>query len=178
MFKKFSITIALLSTIAVAGFAQNVTSSISQTIRLELAAAIEITSVNASTINMKFENATQYMNGIQSGSQQFKVRSNKDFIVSVNTDAAYFTYSGPSSNNRSMPVNNILFMEVYDNNTGGNTVEEFTNYNSLTNTPKNLIVNGASGGDQTFAVNYKARPDMNYAAGQYMVGVVYTATQP
>lgn len=178
MFKKISITILLLSAISAVCLAQAVTSTVSQTIRLELSAAIEITSLNTMPIDLKFDNATHFASGVQSASQSFKVRSNKEFIVSVNTDAAYFTYSGPSNNNHAMPVNNTLFMEVADNHTGGTTATEFTNYNSLTNSPRNLIVNGSNGGDQTFAVNYKAKPDMTYASGQYVVGVVYTATQP
>lgn len=178
MLKRISITITLLLVVQFASLAQNTSSSVSQTIRLELAAAIEITSLNTMPVDMKFSTVANFNTGVMSGEQSFKVKSNKDFVVNVSTDGAYFSYSGQQGQNPLMPVDNTLFMTVSDNHTGGNVANEFANYNSLTSVPKNLIVNGSYGADQTFAVNYKAKPDISYPSGVYVIGVIYTATQP
>lgn len=158
-------------------FAQNASNSASQTVVLQLNPVIEIAATNSGNVVLGFSNSNNYGSGVQSGNQQFQVRSNKTFTVTVNTDASTFTYSGAHAQAPTMPVANTLFMEVANNNTGGNTAGSFSNFTSLSTAPQTLLTNCSMGNSQTFAVNYKAQPGYGYPSGAYSVGIVYTATQ-
>lgn len=149
-----------------------------QVVKVHLEPTINITAKTATDVNMGFRDIAHYMNGVESGAQQFQVNSNRDFVVNVKTDAPSFSYSGNESPAPSMPVDNTLFLEVTDNQTGGNVGNSFGNYRSLSNIPKDLLLNCKNGANQTFSVSYKASPGTNYPAGDYTVGVIYTATQP
>lgn len=153
-------------------------SSATQTVKLILEPVIHITAITSTNVNLTFDDVTKYASGVSSTEQKFKIQSNKDFVVSVKTDASTFSYAGNSYPAPTMPVENTLFLEVTENNTGGSVNSPFNSFSSLSNTPKSLIVNGKNGGDKVFAVNYKANPSNNYPAGEYTVGIVYTATQP
>lgn len=168
--------ILVLSTIQ-ASFAQTASSSASQTIKISIEPIIKITALSEN-VNIGFNNIGQYNNGVESSNNKFKIQSNKNFVVSVRTDASSFSYSGNTYPNPVMPVSNILHLAVASNNTGGNIANSFESYKSLSNTPQDILLNCKNGGDQVFAVNYKATPGTNYPAGDYMIGVVYTATQP
>lgn len=126
---------------------------------------------------MLFDNINHYTDGVLSGTQELEVRSNKNFKISVKTDAPTFTYTGGQSN-ASMPVNNRLFLAVTSNNTGGSLASGFDNYTSLSATNQDMILDGIRGDEKKFVLVYKAKPDMGYPAGTYSVGVLYTATQP
>lgn len=164
--------------------AQNATSSASQTTKLSLSNAVEITftgsgTTTGGTVTLPFTTVTDYANGVTSGEQELRVRSNKAFGVTVKTNAANFSYTGSTTPSPTMPVNNVLKLKVEDNNTGGSVGSAFSTslYKTLTNADQNLITNGTYGGNQTFAVKYQATPGFAYPAGDYTVNVVYTVTQ-
>lgn len=173
--KRIFTTILVLATTS--AVKAQTTGSASQTIKITIEPIIKITALSEN-VNMGFSTLNHYSSGVVSTNNQFKVQSNKDFVVSVNTDASSFAYTGSTYPSPTMPVDNILHIAVASNQTGGNVANSFENYKSLSNTPQDLILNCKNGGDQIFAVNYKATPGTNYPAGDYVIGVVYTATQP
>lgn len=152
--------------------------SAQQTIQLNLRPVIEIAAITGNTINMSFSSASNYATGRTSDNQVFKVRSNKGFVVSVSSDAPTFSYTGNQAPAQAMPVDKTLFFSLVDNNTKGSVASGITTETSLGTTAKDILINCEQGDERTFAVNYKAKPDFNYPAGNYQVGIVYTATQP
>jgi len=173
----------LLGSIASSAMAQNASATASQTIQLALNPVIDLRFTNTgtgtgSTVNMAFSNVSQYVNGVNSGTQELEVRSNKNFKISVQTDAPTFTYTGSGSSANSLPVNNTLFLEVASNSTGGSVASGFDNYTSLSSSSQDVLLNGSQGAGKKLVLAYRAKPDMGYPAGTYSVGVVYTATQP
>ena len=179
----------ILSIAAILGFAfaanaQNASSSASQTAKLSLSNAVEITFTGSGTttgglVTLPFTTVNDYADGVESSAQTLKVRSNKAFGVTVKTNAANFSYSGSTSPAPEMPVSNVLKLKVSANNTGGTIANPFSasSYKTLTSADQNLISNGTYGGNQTFAVQYEATPGFAYPAGDYTVNVVYTVTQ-
>src|SRR5690606_37155362 len=100
--KKIIIIAAALVSFNHAANAQAANSSASQTVNLNLANAIDITFTGSGTatgaaVNLAFNTVSDYANGVQSTAQQMKVRSNKNFKVSVKANAANFTYTGATS---------------------------------------------------------------------------------
>jgi len=180
--KKIAITITLFISAFTAGAQTATTAAASQQVNMNLTDAIAITFVNSGTttgsaVTMSFKTVKNYSSGISSATQQFKVQSNKNFIISVNTNAANFSYTGTEMPAPVMPVN-ILSMKVTANATGGSLVSPFNNFGSLASTSQDVINNGSYGGNQTFSVKYKAMPGFSYPAGTYTTTVVFTATQP
>ncbi len=129
-------------------FGQTSTSA-SQTIQLQLNPIIEI-DASAAVVNL---NKT-------ASNPQFKVRSNKDFIVSVNTQ------SDKEKTDTKQPADILSFSLV--NNDGNSSYRLTSNSQD--------ILSGKHGKDNTFAVNYKAKQSKK--ANDYSMDVVYTATQP
>jgi len=165
-----------------AAMAQHASATATQTIQLTLNPTIDIKFKNTaaatgSTVGLAFNTVDQYAEGVLSGAQELEVRSNKNYTISVKTDAPTFTYSGGETP-VAMPVDNTLFMSVTNNTTGGALGAGFGSYNSLSYTSQDLILNGAQGDDKGLVIAYKAKPALGYPAGTYSVGVVYTATQP
>lgn len=154
------------------------TSSATQSIQVHLEPIIQIAAMASPNVNLGFNSVSDYIKGMQSSAQNFKVYSNKDFVVSVSTNAPAFSYSGNAYPTPQMPVNNILFLSVSDNQTGGTVANSFNTFKSLSNTSRDLLLNCKNGGNQTFAVNYRAEPGTAFPAGDYTVDVIYTATQP
>ena len=184
MKKLFAITVFASVSIAANAQSSNQAASASQTVKLDLGNAIEITftgngSATGPDVNIPFTTVNDYANGVESNDQQLKVRSNKDFDVTVKANAASFTYSGNTTPAPVMPVQNVLNLKVTGNNTGGAIASPFssTAYASLTAADQDLIDGGSRGGNQTFDIKYKATPGFAYPAGIYAVDVVYTATQ-
>ena len=184
--KKF-IAIAALATIGFSANAQdqaNQTTSASQTTNLVMSNAIELTFTGNNTttgaaVNLAFTTVNHYADGVESGAQELKVRSNKPFGVAVKTSNANFSYVGTTTPAPVMPVSGVLALKVSANGTGGTIATPFSAsaYSTLTSANQNLIANGLRGGNQTFSVMYKATPGFAYPAGTYSVDVVYTATQ-
>ena len=178
MLKRISLAVmAVLFTTTFAA-AQNQSSAASQTVKLTLEPVIQITAITANDVELGFNTTNHYASGVESGKQEFKVQSNKDFTISVKADGDYFSYSGTTVPAPKMPVQNTLYLALSGNNTGGSVAGSFNSFTSLSNTPKDLLIGCSNGGDKVFAVNYKAAPGNAYPAGVYTVGIVYTATQP
>ncbi|MBS1782012.1 MAG: hypothetical protein JSS78_03000 [Bacteroidetes bacterium] len=156
--------------------------SAQQTVQLQLSNVLDITFVGnsssiGSTVALPFTTANDYANGVESSAQQLRIRSNKNFNVTVRANAANFTVTNGSSESISNMPANVLNVKVSSNQTGGSIAGSFSNYTGLSNTANNLISNGTFGGNQTFSVMYKATPGFAYPAGTYSLDVVYTATQ-
>lgn len=182
--KKLSIILAAILSLAFQSNAQNATSSASQTTKLSLSDAIDITftgtsSATGAMVNFAFNNVNDFANGIQSSDYQIKVRSNKKFKVDVKTNASTFSYTGSTTPAPSMPVAQVLSLMMAANQTGGTLSSNFPSgqFGSLSSTSKTLLTSCNNGNNQWFNVKYKANPGFAYPAGEYTVDVVYTATQ-
>lgn len=185
--KKSVIIAAIFATLGFNAQAQdqnNQNASASQSVRLSLSNAIEITftgnnSATGADVTMPFTTVNNYANGVESGAQELKIRSNKNFNVQVKASNDKFTYNGSTTPAPQIPVSGVLGVKVTANGTGGSIATPFSagSYATITNTNQNLIADGARGGNQTFSVQYKATPGFAYPAGTYSVNVVYTATQ-
>ena len=180
--KKIIIIAAALVSFHNAAHAQAANSSASQTVNLNLANAIDITFTGSGTatgaaVNLAFNTVSDYANGVQSTAQEMKVRSNKNFKVSVKANATNFTYSGATSPAPAMPVASVLDVKVAANSTGGSIGSGFSSYKSLSTSNQDIITNATAGGNNLFSVQYEAQPGFAYPAGTYTVDVVYTATQ-
>lgn len=178
------LAIAALLSLTIAANAQTTTSAASQTANLALSDAIEITytgsaKADEAAVNFTFNGVNDFANGIESGVQELKVRSNKKFNVSAKASAGTFTYTGATTPAPTMFVFNTLGLIVTNNGTGGSVPIPFSmsNYFGLTTLALNIITNGLHGGDQRFSVKYKAAPGWSFPAGNYAVDVIYTATQ-
>ncbi|HRO42855.1 MAG TPA: hypothetical protein PL009_08475 [Flavipsychrobacter sp.] len=187
--KKIIITAAVLVGINAAANAQqvnanNASGTAQQAVQLALSNALEITFVAANaatgaTVALPFTTSDHYENGVESDEQQLKIRSNKNFGITVKTSAATFTVNdGQNTSSSSMPTS-VLGLAVTDNNTGGLLGQGFSSstYNSLSATATNLITGAGRGGNQNFKVKYKATPGFAYPAGLYATDVIFTATQ-
>jgi len=154
----------------------------SQTVQLNLSPVIGIkfsntNSSSGSLINMNFQNIAQMNEGLISGEQELIIQSNKNFKISVQTDASNFNYLGDG--NANLPVQNTLFLAIKGNTTGGAIPSNFNNnFQSLSNNSQDVVLDANQGSDQRISFNYKAKPGLNHPAGSYTVGVIYTATQP
>ncbi len=181
--KKIALFITL--TLAVIGGvnAQNQTnqeSSASQNAKLSLSNAIEIgfySSAYGGTQNLSFNSVNDYANGKYTGYQILIVKSNKDYDVSIKTNAENFTYNGSTTPAPKMPAS-TLSAALYYNGTGGTVNKSFNyNYAPLSANAQDLITDGNKGGFQYFFTRYRATPGFAYPAGTYTIDVVYTATQ-
>lgn len=178
------ITMLILSGLLYHTAATAQSSSASQSVSLVLSSAIDISYVatqNSAGNNtvMQFSNPNDYSNGVTSPEQGLRVRSNNNFKVAVRCDAANFAYQGNNSNTMQNMPDNALLLKVTANNTGGSVKAPFSTsgYSTLSNESQDLLVGGAEGENQTFAVQYKCTPGFNLPAGTYTMNVVYTATQ-
>jgi len=184
--KKFFTIVAIVFCMSKVGYAQvstgNAMGTAQQTIQLSLTTALDISftnsnSANGSMVSMSFNDANDYANGVESGEQELRVRSNKNFKVGAKIDLSNFTYVGPGNVNPSQSPSNAVQLKVTSNNTGGSIVAGFVGYGSLNTTDKDIILNGVNGNDQKFKVKYKCNPGWAMPAGTYTFAIVYTATQ-
>ncbi len=183
--KKIIIAATAILGFASASFAQsNASGTASQTVQLALSNALEITftgngSATGGTVTIPFTTVNDYANGVESAAQEIKIRSNKNFGVTVKTSTANFSVTNAGVTTTSTMPASVLGVKVSANATGGSIASGFSSsaYNSLSATAANLISNATYGGNQTFSVMYKATPGFAYPAGTYATDVVYTATQ-
>ncbi len=182
--KKIIILSAALLGLNLGANAQTASSTANQNVVLSLSNAIAITFVSTSSntgtaVSIPFATVADYTNGVTSTAQQLKVQSNKAFNVTVNANAANFTYSGSTTPAPSMPVSGVLAAQITANATGGTVATGFNGiYGGITSSAQSLISGCSNGGNQTFSVQYQATPGFAYPAGTYTTNVVYTATQP
>jgi len=187
--KKIIIAAAAIVSFSTASIAQtvnatNATGNAQQTVQLALSNALEITfvsgnSATGATVPIAFTTVDDYQNGVESATQQLKVRSNKAFGVTVKTSGANFMVTnGANTTTSNMPAS-VLGMIVTNNSTGGQLGTGFSTstYKALASTAANLITNATYGGNQNFTVKYKATPGFAYPAGLYATDVIFTATQ-
>ena len=181
--KKIILIAASLVSFGFAANAQNATGTATQTVNLALSNALEITFTGSATnvgatVALPFTTVNDYANGVESGTQELKVRSNKNFTINVKASAANFTTTtGGVTSASSMPVSGVLNLLVASNNTAGTISNGFGSFTTLTSSPQDLITNASKGGNQTFSVKYKATPGFAYPAATYSTDVIYTATQ-
>ncbi len=159
------------------------TSAANQNVALSLSNAIAITfvatgSAVGSSVSIPFSSVADYTNGVQSGAQQMMVQSNKPFNITMNANAANFTYSGSTTPSPTMGVSNVLSCMVVSNGTGGTVSSYFTGFYPITSTAQTIISSCTSGGNQLFSCMYKGMPNYSFPAGTYTTNVIYTATQP
>jgi hypothetical protein len=183
--KKIAITSTLL---AMAGFAygqQNGASkSASQNVSLTTHNIMEIAFVNTNgtngnTVLLPFNTLSDYTQGVYSTEQELRIRSNNKFGIEIKTNSQYFDYSGVSSPAPTMPVAEVLNIEVAANSTGGNLLPPFSQgkFVGLSDNNTSIMGDCKHGGNQRFSIKYKAAPGITYPVGNYSVDVIYTATQ-
>lgn len=153
-----------------------------QTVNLTLTDVVDIVftstgTTSGATVTLPFSTISNYTNGVESISQDIRVRSNKNFTVTAKANASAFTYSGATTPAPAMPVSGTLLLMVSSNTTGGSIAGSFASYTSLSSANQNIIINGSRGSNQTFSIKYKGTPGFSYPAGDYTVSVIYTATQ-
>ena len=175
-------TIATLAMLSVTAKAQNSAVTGVQPTNLELSNALEISFTGSSSIvNIPFTSLNDMLNGVETATHQIKVRSNKQFKVTVQPSSNTFTYSGTGLINNLLQVSNVMKVRVLDNNTGGTQpfiawLLGWQSFSSL-GTPVTLLNNCNPGSNQTFSVKYKATPGIGSIAGNYSTEMIYTATQ-
>jgi hypothetical protein len=179
MKKVLLVSIAIIS---LSFAAQAQTNTATQTVQLSLTNALEIIftgsgSGTGTTVSIPFTSVNSMANGVESSAQQLKVRSNKNFNVTVKTSAATFTQTINGVTSPSTMPASVLEVKIASNQTGGAIAGTYNAYTDLSTIANNMITNGTAGGSQTFSVQYKATPGFSYSAGTYAVDVVYTATQ-
>jgi len=162
--------------------ANNAASTAQQTVQLALSNAIEVSftgnnSANGSTVLLTFNTADHYANGVESGEQELRVRSNKNFKVGAKVDLSNFSYVGSGNISNVVTPANAFAVKVTSNTTGGTTASGFSGFGNLTTNDQDIILNGTNGNNQKFSVKYKCTPGWALPAGLYSFDVVYTATQ-
>lgn len=188
--RKITLFTAILSCLTGAAFAQSRPASSSsgtahQRVSVHLNNILEFTFTNTNSnhggiVSIPFSSMRDYTQGVSSGEQELRIRTNKKFAIGVKTSAEYFDYSGgPGSTVKAMPVDSVLGVEVSSNHTGGQVLPPFGSgkYVALSSRNLDIVNNGNLGSDQRFSIKYKATPGISYGTGTYTVDVVFTATQ-
>lgn len=181
--KKITLISAFLAAAACVAYGQehNEVTSATQSTSLVMSNAIDITfnsngSETGGVVNMSFDDINDYANGVESSPIELKIRSNKKFDVVAKASDNRFSYNGNSTDPK-MNVNKLK-IKVVSNNTGGSVPNSVNNkYSNMSKSNKKLINNGTAGGDNTFAIQYKADPGYEFPAGTYSIDIIYTATQ-
>lgn len=176
-----AVILACFNTVVNAQDQENKTATATQNAKLSLSNAIAISFVDGGTstggaVTMAFQSVTDYANGVTSGEYEMLVQSNKNFNVSMKTDAHNFSYNGTTTPAPQVQISNVLSMMVTENKTGGSL--SYNNFASIPSGSATIINWGSPGGNRTFKVKYKATPGFALPAGTYTANVVYTATQP
>jgi len=154
-----------------------------QTAKLQLTNAIEISftatgNSTGSTVNLNFNTVNDYANGMESADQQIRVRSNRQFDISIQASNDYFSYTGTTSPAPQMKLKDVLDMMITTNNTGGQINSGYHKYQFVDGDKDKRILNNCdNGANQTFSVKYRATPGFDYPAGTYTTTITYTATQ-
>ncbi|HRO43806.1 MAG TPA: hypothetical protein PL009_13290 [Flavipsychrobacter sp.] len=180
---KSILMIALSAVSSSSAFAQqNASSNAQQAVNLALSNALEITftdnnSSTGNSVNLLFDDVSDYVNGVESKEQELRVRSNIGFDVTVESSTGNFIYTGPEKTIPTMEVDKVLEVMVTENNTGGTVTGGFNKYQKITNKGKKMINKGDAGGKQTFKVQYRADPGFEFPAGTYTTDIIFTLTQ-
>lgn len=187
--RKITLFILILSCLSGAAFAQVRSSQSSaaahQRVSMQLNNILEFTFTNTNSnkggiVSIPFSNMRDYTQGVSTGEQELRIRTNKKFSIGVQSSASYFDYTGSAGTTvTKMPVDSVLDVEVSANHTGGQILPPFGTgkFVALSSRNLNIVNNGNLGGDQRFSVKYKATPGISYGTGTYTVDVIFTATQ-
>ena len=156
--------------------------TIVQTVDLHLVNVIKIKFVNTGTntgslVQLNLNDIGDMINGVKSTNQNIAVSSTKPFNVNVRSSSEYFTYSGTNQQNNQMAVDDVLKLRVNLNYTGGNIGSGYNAFTPIQAYTQNVINSGDNGQNQIFRVRYQAIPGLDYAPGNYLTSVIYTATQ-
>ncbi|MBS1589094.1 MAG: hypothetical protein JST52_05725 [Bacteroidetes bacterium] len=169
---------------ATGAYAQNASGVAVSNAQLGLNNVLEIqftnnNSSNGNTLTLAFATTNDLANGVESPMQELRVRSNKNFNVSVKSSSSkfYTNWLGFWPVATSMTVADVLDLKVVNNQTGGTIDGAYSDFGDVKTTSQSLITNANSGGNQIFQIKYKATPGFGYAAGIYYTDVIYTATQ-
>ena len=190
MRKKAILTLATLGFMQMLHAQTHASATANQNAKLVLSNAIQITFTNSgggedddynednsnhgSRVTIPFTSVANYASGVISAAQNLKVQSNKNFNVTVRSSTQKFTYSGPYTNPNA-DISSVLSLLVTSNSTGGSVASG--NYQGIQTSSQSLISNCTRGGNQSFAVKYKANPGFALPGGTYTANVIYTATQ-
>jgi hypothetical protein len=173
--KKIAILLTLLLIAGIRVFSQTQGDVANQAVAINMSNVLSISSISSS-VSIPFTTMDHYANGIVSSTQDFIIKANKKYNITVKTSSNYFSYIGNTAD-PNMPVNNILKVKVVTNNTDGNVMNSFSSFQNISTVEKDLIKNGRRGSDNQFSIQYSAAPGFAYPAGTYTVDVIYTATQ-
>ena len=175
--KQFLLTATILCGVYANALGQKSTGVASQTLSIQLGDVIDIKFVAndqavGPQIQMVFNSAEDYYNGVESPKQILKIRANKNFTVSVRA-------ANVAAQNGNTTVPSFIYIKVPQNNTGGQIAQSFSDasYRRITNMDIPLLEDGDKGDDQTFAVQYKAKPGTMVDPGVYTVDVIFTASR-
>ena len=183
--KKIILFILIISCLSGAAFAQSSSVSGHQIVNVQMNNILEFTFTNTNNsrggiVTIPFSTMRDYTQGVSTGEQELRIRTNKKFAIGVKTSASYFDYSGaPGTAATAMPVDSVLGVEVASNHTGGQVLPPFGSgrFVSLSSRNLDIVNNGSHGSDQRFSVKYKATPGLSHGTGTYTVDVIFTATQ-
>jgi hypothetical protein len=180
--KKLAIIAILLFTSA-KGYSQFLAStSAYQIITLRVSDMMEFTFSSTgdegNTVALPFNSLSDYKNGVLSAEQVLRIRCNNKFGIEVKASSDYFDYSGASSPAPTMPVGEVLNMEIGTKTAGSNLQAPFGTGKFVSVTESNkTILSDCGNGEQRFSIKYKASPGITYPIGNYSVDIIYTATQ-
>ncbi|MHB1922364.1 MAG: hypothetical protein ACYCOO_09020 [Chitinophagaceae bacterium] len=152
---------------------QNVSaqSTATSTLNVVLTAVQSVTVANNSTINLAYNTASAYQNGVSSGALTGHVA-----VFSTNLFTVTVSASGPLTNGSyTIPINTITLVATAgtDNPT---TVSTVTNV-VLSTTPQTLIHNTTGELTAPFAINYESSGGLSYInvpSGTYTATITYT----
>lgn len=138
-------------------------SSVSQTVTLNLVNAINVSVTSATGGNFVFDDVDKYQNGLTNlNAATVQIKSNRPWLGSVKTATANF--SGPA-NAPVMPASVLGIRQSGTNSAFG--------YLSTAG----FIYGTGDRGVNSYNVDYNAVPGFGYDAGTYSISVVFTATQ-
>ncbi len=163
----FCLLLAAFFTLGIKANAQG-SASAYQRIELHIQPSIEIASLKQPEVQLTMKKGKTHSTGTE---QEFRIRSNKNFVVKVS--ALKPEENEPAAGTATPGTKNDLRLSVL----AEGAKENLQQYTTLTDSPKDIITKGRRG-EQTFAVNYQMKHTSKHNAGNYAVGVVYTATEP
>src|SRR5690606_31911580 len=129
--KKILVLAALLIGNTAVSFGQNASGTPQQSFQLGLSNALDISFTNTSssqgsTVTMDYSNTDDYANGVASGTQKIKIRSNKTFNVGVKIDLSSFSYVGNGNLNTAVIPSNAFQLKLVNNSTNGTIAAPFS----------------------------------------------------
>lgn len=149
----------------------------SQTLQIVLSDIIDIRFVEnklniGPELHLAFDAAEDYLNGIETPRQMLRVSTNRNFTVTVHALAQ-------NKNHISSDFLPRIYLKIQENNTGGTIANMFNHYNYALLSPGNqpLLQAAQKGDNQTFSVQYLAKPGMLVPPGIYAVDVIFTESR-